>query len=346
MHAGSCNHVIFLSQRLAGDLPAQGHEYTRTRGHMASVVNHLGNIELQKYDGSFFNDAKAYDMLVFTSTQSQSILMGSRSNSLATLYLGGDTGRVRTVGERFEMRFDGRTDDARGRSNGLSLSLWNNDDVVSPSGLLQFPDAGEDRASDRTAFMIGRGTSYSNRELTLTLPDAEVTSDEPTVVPSFQVRALGGADRGEPPMLVVRSAGQVGIGTQTPRARLEVCGDAWMGSGTVSPPGLGGPIFVQHPWTADMVVPFSSIGLDSSGEGGGSGMLFLNVKDGNTRVGHMQLSFARRYGDVDAQVDLYVVNMHRSDALQVFRVEVQGGTSLRVFADEGCVVCWTSIGSR
>lgn len=322
-------------------------------------VPYLGNIELQRYNGSFFSDALAYDMLVFTSTHDQRILLGTRSNETATLRIG-EYGRVRTTGERLDMRFDGGGSGNVGASrswssNGLCVLL---DATTSNSalGLVQFPDISASRmqTSGGASYLLGRGDQYADRALTLVVPDMYAYGGT-GVHPSIQMRTL---DSGSTPMLCARSDGRVGIMTSSPRTVLEVDGDTMMGSGVTTSNASGGPFFVQRGWGAsnsNHSIDVSDFGVSRSGhEGSTSGMLFLHTRDGDSRIGHMQLSFAKRFGS-NANLDVYVLNKHRSDALtnfEVTTVPVSGGAygnssnALLISTDEECQISWTCVGSR
>jgi hypothetical protein len=107
---------------------------------------------------------------------------------------------------------------------------------------------------------------------------------------------------------------------------------------TASATTLSGPFFKQGAWTT------SGNSHTVTGFNGGensTGIVYISVKSiSGNKLGNIAVSFVKESG---LAVDIFEINRHINSKLSILSTIVESG-NIKVTTDEGCSVCWTSIG--
>jgi Chaperone of endosialidase len=117
-------------------------------------------------------------------------------------------------------------------SNGICFTPQ---DAISASnawGMLQFPDDSQERVAGGTGeWLIGRGSLYSERRLSVLIPAYSSYSSTGTI-PSIQFLSQGDSN-----LLTIQSTGNIGVGTSAPWQKLHVTGSIFPSSTYIAPSG-------------------------------------------------------------------------------------------------------------
>jgi hypothetical protein len=99
----------------------------------------------------------------------------------------------------------------------------------------------------------------------------------------------------------------------------------------------GGPFFKQGAWTTSGT---SHLIADFYGGDNSTGILYIYVKSITGKLGNLMISFMKQ---VDVDIDIFEISEHHNASIGTITT-IATSNAINVGTDEGCSICWTSIG--